>query len=40
MAGSVRLDDLGGHREAQHFSYWMTTMLHALPGVTDFDVRR
>ena len=25
---------------AQHFSYWMTTMLHALPGATDFDVRR
>ncbi|WP_086666033.1 4-hydroxybenzoate 3-monooxygenase [Lentzea kentuckyensis] len=26
--------------KAQHFSYWMTTMLHALPGATDFDVRR
>ncbi|USX53096.1 4-hydroxybenzoate 3-monooxygenase [Lentzea sp. HUAS12] len=25
---------------AQHFSYWMTTMLHALPAATDFDVRR
>jgi p-hydroxybenzoate 3-monooxygenase len=25
---------------AQHFSYWMTTMLHVLPGATDFDVRR
>jgi p-hydroxybenzoate 3-monooxygenase len=25
---------------AQHFSYWMTTMLHALPGNTDFDLRR
>jgi p-hydroxybenzoate 3-monooxygenase len=25
---------------AQHFSYWMTTMLHSLPGATDFDVRR
>ncbi|MEU2686961.1 4-hydroxybenzoate 3-monooxygenase [Streptomyces hygroscopicus] len=25
---------------AQHFSYWMTTMLHRLPGSTDFDVRR
>ncbi|RHW25045.1 4-hydroxybenzoate 3-monooxygenase [Nocardioides immobilis] len=25
---------------AQHFSYWMTTMLHTLPGATDFDVRR
>ena len=26
--------------KAQHFSYWMTTMLHALPGATDFDRRR
>ncbi|MDX8051600.1 4-hydroxybenzoate 3-monooxygenase [Lentzea sp. BCCO 10_0798] len=26
--------------KAQHFSYWMTTMLHALPAATDFDVRR
>jgi p-hydroxybenzoate 3-monooxygenase len=26
--------------KAQHFSYWMTTMLHALPGTTDFDLRR
>ncbi|GAB2804696.1 4-hydroxybenzoate 3-monooxygenase [Lentzea nigeriaca] len=26
--------------KAQHFSYWMTTMLHALPDATDFDVRR
>jgi p-hydroxybenzoate 3-monooxygenase len=26
--------------KSQHFSYWMTTMLHALPGATDFDVRR
>ncbi|GHH29935.1 4-hydroxybenzoate 3-monooxygenase [Lentzea cavernae] len=25
---------------AQHFSYWMTTMLHALPAATEFDVRR
>jgi p-hydroxybenzoate 3-monooxygenase len=25
---------------AQHFSYWMTTMLHTLPGATEFDVRR
>lgn len=25
---------------AQHFSYWMTSMLHTLPGGTDFDVRR
>ena len=26
--------------KAQHFSYWMTTMLHALPGSTPFDLRR
>ena len=26
--------------KAQHFSYWMTTMLHRLPGATDFDIRR
>ena len=25
---------------SQHFSYWMTTMLHTLPGATDFDARR
>jgi p-hydroxybenzoate 3-monooxygenase len=26
--------------KAQHFSYWMTTMLHSLPDATPFDVRR
>jgi 4-hydroxybenzoate 3-monooxygenase len=26
--------------KAQHYSYWMTTMLHRLPDATDFDVRR
>ena len=26
--------------KTQHFSYWMTTMLHALPGATDFDLQR
>ncbi|MGY0498306.1 4-hydroxybenzoate 3-monooxygenase [Nocardia sp. FBN12] len=26
--------------KAQHFSYWMTTMLHTLPDVTPFDLRR
>lgn len=26
--------------KAQHFSYWMTTMLHTLPGASDFDTRR
>ena len=25
---------------AQHFSYWMTTLLHRLPDASDFDVRR
>ncbi|MGN6607978.1 MAG: 4-hydroxybenzoate 3-monooxygenase [Jatrophihabitans sp.] len=25
---------------AQHFSYWMTTMLHTLPDASPFDVRR
>lgn len=31
---------LGRVWKAQHFSYWMTTMLHTLPGATDFDLRR
>ena len=26
--------------KAQHFSYWMTTLLHSLPEATDFDARR
>jgi 4-hydroxybenzoate 3-monooxygenase len=26
--------------KAQHFSYWMTTMLHTPPGASPFDVRR
>ena len=26
--------------KAQHFSYWMTTLLHRLPEMTAFDVRR
>lgn len=26
--------------KAQHFSYWMTTMLHRAPAAADFDVRR
>lgn len=26
--------------KAQHFSYWMTTMLHRLPQTSDFDERR
>ncbi|CCH74022.1 putative p-hydroxybenzoate hydroxylase [Nostocoides australiense Ben110] len=25
---------------AQNFSYWMTQMLHAAPGASDFDLRR
>jgi 4-hydroxybenzoate 3-monooxygenase len=31
---------LGRVWKAQHFSYWMTTMLHRLPDATPFDVRR
>lgn len=31
---------LGRVWKAQHFSYWMTTMLHRLPEASDFDVRR
>ena len=26
--------------KAQHFSYWMTSMLHQVDGATDFDERR
>lgn len=26
--------------KAQHFSYWMTTMLHRVDGASDFDVAR
>jgi p-hydroxybenzoate 3-monooxygenase len=26
--------------KVQHFSYWLTSMLHTLPDSTDFDVRR
>ncbi|MBM7244430.1 4-hydroxybenzoate 3-monooxygenase [Rhodococcus fascians] len=25
---------------AQHFSYWMTSMLHTVPGATSFDLQR
>ncbi len=31
---------LGRVWKAQHFSYWMTTMLHRLPDTSPFDVRR
>jgi p-hydroxybenzoate 3-monooxygenase len=31
---------LGRVWKAQHFSYWMTTMLHTLPDATAFDGRR
>jgi len=39
------LDDYGPRAldrvwRSQHFSYWMTAMLHTLPGSTDFDARR
>jgi p-hydroxybenzoate 3-monooxygenase len=26
--------------KAQHFSWWMTNMLHAAPDASDFDRRR
>lgn len=26
--------------KAQHFSWWMTSMLHIAPGASDFDRRR
>ncbi|MCE1179517.1 MAG: 4-hydroxybenzoate 3-monooxygenase [Micrococcales bacterium] len=26
--------------KAQHFSYWMTSMLHRMPDASEFDVRR
>ncbi|MCH1868535.1 4-hydroxybenzoate 3-monooxygenase [Nocardioides sp. CFH 31398] len=31
---------LGRVWKTQHFSYWMTTMLHTLPDASPFDVRR
>ncbi|MEO7352660.1 MAG: 4-hydroxybenzoate 3-monooxygenase [Marmoricola sp.] len=31
---------LGRVWKAQHFSYWMTTMLHRVPDASPFDVRR
>jgi p-hydroxybenzoate 3-monooxygenase len=31
---------LGRVWKAQHFSYWMTTMLHQVEGASEFDVRR
>jgi p-hydroxybenzoate 3-monooxygenase len=39
------LDDYGPRAlarvwKAQHFSYWMTTMLHTLPDGSAFDLRR
>ena len=39
------LDDYGPRAlarvwRAQHFSYWMTTMLHHLPNAAPFDTRR
>jgi p-hydroxybenzoate 3-monooxygenase len=26
--------------KSQNFSYWMTTLLHRLPGASPFDVKR
>lgn len=46
LAGSASaLDDYGPRAldrvwRSQHFSYWMTQMLHTPPGGADFDVRR
>ncbi len=47
LAGGDRgaLDDYSARAlarvwRAQHFSYWMTTMLHRLPESSDFDERR
>jgi p-hydroxybenzoate 3-monooxygenase len=42
---SDALDDYGPRAlarvwKAQHFSYWMTTMLHHLPNAAPFDTRR
>lgn len=31
---------LGRVWKAQHFSYWMTTMLHSIPDASPFDARR
>ncbi len=31
---------LGRVWRSQHFSYWMTQMLHTMPGHNDFDARR
>ena len=47
-SGGLDVDALGAYTEralsrvwkAQHFSYWMTTMLHRLPETSDFDLRR
>ena len=44
--GDARLLDayperaLGRIWKAQHFSWWMTNMLHVAPGASDFDRRR
>ncbi len=31
---------LGRVWRAQHFSYWMTSMLHRFPDASPFDLRR
>ncbi|KAJ1683668.1 hypothetical protein LUZ63_021106 [Rhynchospora breviuscula] len=33
-------DGAAPHLKAQHFSWWMTSMLHTAPGASDFDHRR
>ncbi|MBN9606311.1 MAG: 4-hydroxybenzoate 3-monooxygenase [Actinomycetales bacterium] len=37
---SYETDALDRIWKAQHFSYWMTTMLHIAPDASDFDRRR
>ncbi len=46
LAGDARLieafPETASHRiwKAQHFSWWMTSMLHLQPGASDFDRQR
>jgi p-hydroxybenzoate 3-monooxygenase len=45
LNGDDALDEYGPRAlarvwKAQHFSYWMTSMLHTIPGANAFDLRR
>ncbi|MFI5729448.1 4-hydroxybenzoate 3-monooxygenase [Kribbella sp. NPDC051587] len=45
LTGDDALDEYGPRAlarvwKAQHFSYWMTSMLHTIPGANAFDLRR